>query len=74
MKHTHFSLGTAFLCVTCNCVGSNSRACACCGDSTGLLNLACVLDRRQDEPTIADRRFLAECRIAADNSAASPRV
>ena len=42
MKHTHFSLGTAFLCVTCNCVGSNSRACACCGDSTGLLTwLAC---------------------------------
>jgi hypothetical protein len=42
----HIPLRTAYLCQDCNAVGNDAHQCPACA-SAALLNLACVLDRKQ---------------------------
>ncbi len=54
MKFDSFMpLDSAYLCVDCDVVGDNSKACACCG-SQALLSLGRILGRRPAPEVIED--------------------
>jgi hypothetical protein len=59
-RYQHFPLSSAYLCVSCGEVGSNSRACACCG-WPALISLSRILNRTEEQ---ADAVFAHTCGIA----------
>ena len=53
-------LRTAFLCVSCDTVGSSAIRCAACASEMSLMSLQGILDRTQQSQMRPEQRWLAE--------------